>query len=271
MLSVRLTHNRKLKQNALRQQLRQQANGLAKGCVDLLTTTNTFTAADLRLVLVDSLQKLDALSPPEVNEGETMNIFIQTLSCPPFLGKIITLEVSINDTIENIKAKLEKEEEHHIPPDQQRFACRGKQLEDGRTLSDYNIQDEATLDLLMRLGGPHSLREFYAQNVGSNASGPQPKNAIESYYADMYPGCVFCIDTCPVCRNRLDQPSVDYMANPSPAFNSGLKVAFPSCAHPLHHDCWQRWNKKSPTCPLCSKEWDMTKVEIIPGHEHAFQ
>ena len=49
--------------------LRQQANGLAKECVDLLT--NTFTAADLRLLLVDSLQKLDALSPPEVNEGET--------------------------------------------------------------------------------------------------------------------------------------------------------------------------------------------------------
>ena len=58
-----------------------------------------------------------------------MNIFIQTLSCPPFLGKIITLEVSINDTIENIKAKLEKEEEHHIPVDQQRFIHRGKQLE----------------------------------------------------------------------------------------------------------------------------------------------
>jgi len=78
-------------------------------------------------------------------------------------------------------------------------------------------------------------------------------------------------DTCSICRNRLDQPSIDYMANPSPAFNAGLKVAFGSCGHCFHHDCWQRWNKKSPTCPLCSKEWDMTKVEIIPGHEHAFQ
>ena len=52
-------------ENALRQQLRQHRQQL-----DLLT--NTFTAADLRLVLVDSLQKLDAISPPEkVDEGET--------------------------------------------------------------------------------------------------------------------------------------------------------------------------------------------------------
>jgi ubiquitin len=111
-----------------------------------------------------------------------MQLFVKTLT-----GKTVSIEVEEGESIEDVKAKIAEKE--GIPPEQQRLIFGGQQLQDAKTLDDYNVGDDATLHLVLRLrGGKTGIKTALKGRVNVDVGGTFSKSVDETFVKEHLKG-----------------------------------------------------------------------------------